>query len=150
MRLIFCVSHPPPAPSKRLCRNRKEAVTLVIPAKAGIQNMLKILDSCRASLARNDKEVIATQSPKGDIKWFVPRWRGWPASAGRGWTLLFFVSHPPPCPLQRGTLLAVRHLSLITYHCISFPWHLALFPASSFFIPPIAPRYFFTEHPERL
>jgi hypothetical protein len=59
---------------RRLCRNRKEAVTIVIPAKAGIQNMLKILDSpvsgtgqaqSRASLARNDKKVIATQSPGG-------------------------------------------------------------------------------------
>jgi len=49
----------------------------VIPAKAGIQNMLKMLDSpvsgtgqaqSRASLARNDKKVIATQSPAGDKK----------------------------------------------------------------------------------
>ncbi len=32
-------------PAGRLCRNRKEAVTIVIPAKVGIQNMLKILDS---------------------------------------------------------------------------------------------------------
>ena len=45
---------------------------IVIPAKAGIQKLLKLLDSpvsstgqaqSRASLARNDKKVIMTQSP---------------------------------------------------------------------------------------
>jgi hypothetical protein len=46
-------------------------IKLVIPAQAGIQNLLIILDSPvsstgqahrRASLARNDKKVIVTQS----------------------------------------------------------------------------------------
>jgi hypothetical protein len=55
-----------------LCRNRKEAVNIVMPVKTGIQNMLKMLDfpasstgqaQNRASLALNDKKVIATQSP---------------------------------------------------------------------------------------
>ena len=45
-----------------------------MPVKTGIQNMLIILDSpvsstgqaqSRASLARNDKKVITTQSPGG-------------------------------------------------------------------------------------
>jgi hypothetical protein len=31
-------------PRRRLCRNRKEAVNIVMPVKTGIQNMLKILD----------------------------------------------------------------------------------------------------------
>jgi hypothetical protein len=29
----------------RLCRNRKEAINIVMPMKIGIQNMLKMLDS---------------------------------------------------------------------------------------------------------
>ncbi|NLN39295.1 MAG: hypothetical protein GX155_06840 [Smithella sp.] len=61
-------------PRRRLCRNRKEAVNIVMPVKTGIQNVLKILDfsvsstrqaQSRASLALNDKKVIATQSPGG-------------------------------------------------------------------------------------
>jgi hypothetical protein len=56
--------------AKGPCRNRKEAVNIVMPVKTGIQNMLKILDSpvpstrqaqSRASLALNDKKVITTQ-----------------------------------------------------------------------------------------
>jgi len=48
---------------------------IVIPVKAGIQKLLKLLDSPvsstgqalrRASLARNDKMVIATQSLRGN------------------------------------------------------------------------------------
>ncbi|HOE79934.1 MAG TPA: hypothetical protein PLX58_05595 [Smithellaceae bacterium] len=63
--------------ARRLCRNRKETVNIVMPVKTGIQNMLIILDSpvsstgraqSRASLARNDKKVITTQSPAEDTK----------------------------------------------------------------------------------
>ncbi len=42
--------------------------------------------------------------PKGDIKWLVPRWRGWPASAGRGWKYFFGLSILPLRPLRRGIL----------------------------------------------
>jgi hypothetical protein len=31
--------------ARRLCHNRKEAVNIVMPVKAGIRNMLKIPDS---------------------------------------------------------------------------------------------------------
>ena len=44
--------------------------------------------------------------------------------AGGGPVVLFFPILPLR-PLQRGTLLAVRRLSLITRHCISFLWPLA-------------------------
>jgi hypothetical protein len=66
-----------PTPAGRLCRNRKEAVNIVMPVKTGIQNMLKILDfpvsstgqaQSRASLALNDKKVITTQFPAWDTK----------------------------------------------------------------------------------
>ena len=49
-------------PANRLRRN----AFYVIPAKAGIQNSLKLLDSC---LRRNDKKVkipIVTQSVRGN------------------------------------------------------------------------------------
>jgi len=36
----------------------------------------------------------------------VHRWRGWPE--GPGVDLLSFALHPPPVPLRRGTLQAVR------------------------------------------
>jgi|GEM_PF-2195198 len=67
---------PPSCPPATVSQSSK-AVNIVIPAKAGIQNMLKILDSpvsstgqaqSRALLARNDQKVITTQSPKGDIR----------------------------------------------------------------------------------
>jgi len=54
---------------RRLCRNSKEAVNIVMPVKTGIQNVLKILDfsvsstrqaQSRASLALNYKKVITT------------------------------------------------------------------------------------------
>ena len=38
--------------------------------------------------------------PKGDIKWFVHRWRGWPE--GPGVDLLFNVFCPPPVPSPKG------------------------------------------------
>ena len=37
----------------------------------------------------------------------VHRWRGWPASAGRGWTLLSWLYILHLRPLRRGRLLAV-------------------------------------------
>jgi len=39
------------------------AIKVVIPAQAGIQNLLKHWIPCRAPLARNDGKVIETQSP---------------------------------------------------------------------------------------
>jgi hypothetical protein len=57
---------------RRLCRNRKEAINIVMPVQTGIQNMLKILDfpvsstgqaQSRAWFALNYKKVITTQSP---------------------------------------------------------------------------------------
>jgi hypothetical protein len=40
--------HPRPTeashPAGRLCRNRKEAISIVMPVKIGIQNIIKILD----------------------------------------------------------------------------------------------------------
>jgi hypothetical protein len=37
----------------------------------------------------------------------VHRWRGWPASAGRGWTCYFVFPILPLRPLQRGTFNGV-------------------------------------------
>jgi len=44
---------------------------------------------------------------------FWEKFIGMPCAGSNG------LCHPPPTPLQRGTLLAVRRLSFITYHCIS-------------------------------
>ena len=52
----------------------------------------------------------------------VPRWRGWPASAGRGWTCCFVLSHPPPRPPPKGDTwrYGSYHLSLITYYLLLY------------------------------
>ena len=58
----------------------ENAINTVMPVKTGIQNLLKLLDSpvsstgqahCRASLARNDKKVITTQSRRMNILEFA-------------------------------------------------------------------------------
>ena len=69
------------APPGRLCRNRKEAINIVMPVKTGIQDIMKILDSSvsstgqaqsRSSLALKDKKVIKTQFPAWDKKGRLP------------------------------------------------------------------------------
>ena len=121
--------------------------------------MLKILDSpvsgtgqaqSRASLARNDKKVITTQSPKRDTTgwrlslithhcisflwplpsdfcpcrpaWPFPRWRGWPEGPGVD-------------VLQIGS----SGLKLPPVSCLLSPASCFLFPVFSFPILPLAP-----------
>ncbi len=74
-----CSRHPAVVPAKRLCHNKKIIPKIVILAEAGIQKLLIMLDSPvsgtgqahrRASLARNDKKVIATHSRRRGTKPF--------------------------------------------------------------------------------
>ena len=115
MRLIFCVSHPPP------------------PPKGDIKWFVHRWRGWPASAGRGWTLLFCVfhppprPPPKGDIKWFVPRWRGWPASAGRGWTCYFLFSILPLGPLRRGT---PGGTALITYYLSLYFFPLAFGPVS--------------------